>query len=174
METIFGKPLASAPRRLQKMFMRLQHYDIDIQYKKGSEMYLADMLSRHFSVDEAHLIRSALEEEIDGMPLIEEINQMIASEEKMLRLKNETDKDEALQMVKAIIQNRWPETKHSLPATVTPYFHIRDELVVQDGLILRGDRVIIPKALRKEMIEDLHTAHQGIESSLRRARESIF
>ena len=42
LETIFGKPLASAPRRLQKMFMRLQRYDIDIQYKKGSEMYLTD------------------------------------------------------------------------------------------------------------------------------------
>ena len=137
-------------------------------------MYPADTLSRHFSEDEARLIRSAFDEEIEGMPRIEEINQMIASEEKMLTLKNKTGKDEALQMVKAIIQNGWPETKHSLPATVTPYFHIRNELVVQDGLILRGDRVAIPKALRKEMIEDLNAAHQGIESSLRRARESIF
>ena len=49
LETIFNKPLASAPRRLQKMFMRFQRYDINIQYKKGSEMYLADTLSRHFS-----------------------------------------------------------------------------------------------------------------------------
>ena len=78
-EMIFGKPLASAPRRLQKMFMCLQCYDINIQYKKGSEMYLADTLSRHFSGDEAHLTRSEIEEEIKGMPCIEEINQMIAA-----------------------------------------------------------------------------------------------
>lgn len=77
-------------------------------------------------------------------------------------------------MVKASMRNGWPESKHSLPATVTPYFHIRDELVIKDGLIFRGDRVVIPKALRKEMIEDVHAAHQGIESSLRRARESIY
>lgn len=57
LETIFRKPLASAPGRLQKMFLRLQRYDIDIQYKKGSEMYLADTLSRNFSGDEVHLIR---------------------------------------------------------------------------------------------------------------------
>ena len=96
---------------------------------------------------------------------------MIASEDKMLRL---TGKDEALQAVKAIIQDGWPESKHSLPATITPYFHICHELVVQDGLILCGDRVVIPNTLRREMIEDLHAAHQGIESSLRRARESIY
>ena len=40
LETIFGKSIATAPRRLQKMFMRLQRYDLDIHYKKGSEMYL--------------------------------------------------------------------------------------------------------------------------------------
>ena len=174
LETIFGRPLASAPRRLQKMFMRLQRYDINIQYKKGSEMYLADTLSRHFSDEETHLIRSESEEEIEEMPQIEEINHMIASEDKILRLKNETAKDKVLQDVKAVIQGGWPENKHSLPSAVTPYFHICDELVVQEGLILRGDRVVIPKALRKEMIEDLHTAHQGIESTLRRARESIY
>ena len=137
-------------------------------------MYLAHTLSRHFSGNEAHLIRSAFEEEIEDMPCVKEINQKIASDKKMLRLKTETGKDEALQMMKPIIQNRWPKSKHSLPATVTPYFPICDKLVVQEGLILRGDRVVIPKALRKEMIKDLHPAHQGIESTLRRARESIY
>ena len=174
LETIFGKPLATAPRRLQKMFMRLQRYDLDIHYKKGSEMYLADTLSRHFSGDEVHVVRSNFEEEIEEMPKIEDINQMVASEDKMARLKDETSKDEVLQAVKAAIQRGWPESKSSLPAAVTPYFQFRDELVAQEGLILRGDRVVIPHTLRKETIQDLHAAHQGIESTLRRARESIY
>ena len=67
LETIFGKPLATAPRRLQKMFMRLQLYDIDIQYKKGSEMYLADIQSRHFIKDQP--TKSRFEEEFDQVPL---------------------------------------------------------------------------------------------------------
>ncbi len=46
LETIFKKPLSSAPRRLQKMMMRLQRYNIKVGYKKGSTMYLADTLSR--------------------------------------------------------------------------------------------------------------------------------
>ena len=34
--------------------------------------------------------------------------------------------------------------------------------------------MVIPKTLRKETIQDLHAAHQGLESTLRRARESIY
>ena len=114
------------------------------------------------------------EDEIEEMPKIEDINQMVASEDKMARLKEETSKDEALQAVKAAIQRGWPESKSSLPAAVNPYFQFRDELVEQEGLILRGDRVVIPNTLRKETIQDLHAAHQGIESTLRKARESIY
>ena len=39
--------------------------------------------------------------------------------------------------------------------------------------MFRGDRVIIPRSLRKEMLSDLHSAHQGLESMTRRARETI-
>ena len=46
LENIFKKPLASAPLRLQRMLLRLQRYDIDLQYKPGKEMLLADTLSR--------------------------------------------------------------------------------------------------------------------------------
>ena len=95
LERIFGKPLASAPS-LQKMLMRLQRYHIDIQYKKVSEMYLADTLSRHFTGDEVHLTKSEFEEALEETSQIEEINQMVASGDKLSRLKDETDKDEVL------------------------------------------------------------------------------
>ena len=45
------KTLSSAPRRLQKMFMRLQRYDIDIQYKRVLEMHLVDTFSGPFTGD---------------------------------------------------------------------------------------------------------------------------
>ena len=46
LEVIFKKPLLSAPQRLQRMLLKLQCYDLDVQYKKGTEMYIADFLSR--------------------------------------------------------------------------------------------------------------------------------
>lgn len=46
LQSILKKPLASAPRRLQGMMMRLQRYDITVGYERGKNMFLADLLSR--------------------------------------------------------------------------------------------------------------------------------
>ena len=48
LESIFKKGLLSAPKRLQHMMLQLQKYDLKVTYKKGSEMYLTDTLSRAF------------------------------------------------------------------------------------------------------------------------------
>jgi len=46
LETIFKKPLNKAPRRLQRMMLKLQRYQFSVRYKKGKELYVADTLSR--------------------------------------------------------------------------------------------------------------------------------
>ena len=46
LETIFKKPLSRAPRRLQRMMLRLQNYHFTVQYKKGKDLLVADTLSR--------------------------------------------------------------------------------------------------------------------------------
>ena len=45
LEIIFRKPLLSAPQRLQRMLLRLQKYNLNVTYQKGTEMYIADTLS---------------------------------------------------------------------------------------------------------------------------------
>ena len=46
LETIDAKPLVMAPKRLQRMFLALLDFNFTIRYKKGTEMYIADALSR--------------------------------------------------------------------------------------------------------------------------------
>ena len=69
-----------------------------------------------------------------------------------------------------IILCGWLETKADLPVKLTPYFHTRDEYTVQDGLVFKGDRVVILYHLRAEMREAIHSSHIGIEGCLRWAR----
>ena len=42
------KALQAAPKRLQGMLLRAQRYDINMVYKKGQHMYIADTLSRAY------------------------------------------------------------------------------------------------------------------------------
>ena len=50
----------------------------------------------------------------------------------------------------------------------------RDRLSVLDGCLLYGNRLVIPTKLRHEVLDHLHSAHQGLEGMLSRAKQSVF
>ena len=85
-----------------------------------------------------------------------------------------TDSDETLQAVKIMIKKGWPDEKSRLPPATVPYYHLRDEMVTQDGLIFCGDRLIVPKSLRRGTVKELRASHQGVEATPRRARETLY
>ena len=165
------------------MILRLQRCNLDVRYKKGSELRLADTLSRHYpKLAEAtqdqreHVLfaRSAFEEGLEVEQDVQEINHLLVSEHKAEMFRVETKNDEVLQAVTTIVESGWPAEKRELPPTVAIYYDIRDELVIQDGVLFRGDRFVVPKTPQKRMLQTLHSSHQGIESTLRRARETIY
>ena len=45
---------------------------------------------------------------------------------------------------------------------------------MQNGLIFKGERLVVPTSLREEMTEKLHSSHIGIQGCLRRARETLY
>ena len=44
LETILAKSINSAPKRLQRMMLRLQKYRLNIVHKNGTQMYISDHL----------------------------------------------------------------------------------------------------------------------------------
>ena len=46
------KPLNGAPKRLQRMLLQLQKYSLDVTYKKGKHMHVANTLSCAYLSDE--------------------------------------------------------------------------------------------------------------------------
>jgi hypothetical protein len=46
--SIMRKPLSQAPKRLQALMMRVHRYDMDFHFLKGSELIIADTLSRAY------------------------------------------------------------------------------------------------------------------------------
>jgi len=68
-------------------------------------------------------------------------------------------KDPTLQTLKNVIIREWPENSSSVPEEVSEYFNVRDELAVQDGIIFKGQRCVIPQTLRQKVKEKIHRAH---------------
>ena len=50
----------------------------------------------------------------------------------------------------------------------------RDEISVQNGVLFRGQKVIIPKSLRPEMLTRIHSSHVGGDACYRQARETLY
>ena len=46
LESLFKKPLSKAPQRIQRMMLRVQHYDLKVNYVPGNQLLIADTLSR--------------------------------------------------------------------------------------------------------------------------------
>ncbi|EZA47538.1 hypothetical protein X777_16207 [Ooceraea biroi] len=55
-----------------------------------------------------------------------------------------------------------------------PYFSYYDKLSVNEGVIMFGPRVLMPKEQRKEALEALHLGHQGIIKCRNRANSSLW
>ena len=86
--SISSKPLASAPKRLQRLLLRLQQYDAEIRYRPGREMYLADTLSRaYLSLSPTDTLRSETEKEVE---IIHAVDFRAIFEQQLSEIKQET------------------------------------------------------------------------------------
>ena len=79
-----------------------------------------------------------------------------------------------LQELKNFIISGWPDTKDELHADLRPYWSYRGELVVIDGIILKGRHIVIPGSLKQQVLAQLHTNHMGIEKTKLLAHELVY
>ena len=63
------------------------------------------------------------------------------------------------------------QNKKDVPVDIMHYFSFQDELSTQDGLVFRGERVVIPESLQGDITKWIYSSHVGVEGCLRRARE---
>ncbi|XP_039451539.1 uncharacterized protein K02A2.6-like [Culex pipiens pallens] len=174
---IFNKPLLTAPKRLQHMLLNLQRYHLALEFVTGKENVVADALSRAPHND------STVRDEYQKLNIYKIFKQLedcnvsgylSISDNCLDTIMKATEQDAALQTVIDFIRNGWPSTIDRVPSAAKIYFKYRSELSTQDGLVFRNDRILIPCALQRSMIDKVHVSHNGIESTLKLARENIF
>ena len=82
----------------------------------------------------------------------------------------ESDRD-MQQLVNAILNC---PVEENFPLDVAQYNRYRHALSVLEGVPVFGRRVIIPQGLRKEVLQCLHSGHQGTSKMNERALQAVF
>ena len=179
---IFTKPIYNAPKRLQRMLLRLQKYTLNVLYCPGKEMHIADMLSWAYIHDQNALpsgdyqIFQVLQEnrlfkEIED---IDPAKHVRLSEKGLTELREATRNDNTLKDLAKAIHRGWPELKQDIQPSIRTYWPYRDELIADNNIIFKGSKVVIPESMRSLMLQRTHASHQGPDASVRRARDVIF
>ena len=121
------------------MLLQLKPYRLNIVFKKGKTLYLADTMSRTYLPDNdnsEHRIwctrRSA-----NNRP---EVSRATAN----------------LSKINELILTGWPKKIAGVAEDIKPYFAFRDELAVENGVVYRGERAIVPQSLKDDYIQQLH------------------
>ena len=97
------------------------------------------------------------------------------SQSKLSELKEETTQDVELNILKDTLLRGWPENKKQLNPRIIHNWNVLDEISYIDGLMLKGEKVIIPKSMQKNVIEQIHQkSHLGINKCVSRAKEVFY
>ena len=99
---------------------------------------------------------------------------LAVSKQRLLQIKHASSDDPVFKVLRGTIQHGWPENKKDVPLSIRAYYDFRDELTIQDQLVFKRSRVVIPASLRREMMSVIHASHIGIEGTIRRARDSLY
>ena len=113
--TIFSKPLHTAPKRLWRMLLRLQRYDLHLSYQHGTDVHIADMLSRAY---------------LEGKPsaCALQLQDLSTSLERLEAIKSATAIDAVFQSNYEVVKHGWPHERSMLKPELYPSVHIRDEI----------------------------------------------
>ena len=141
-----------APPRIQNFVLKLQPYNFTVKYLKGSEN-ISDILSRT-PISETDNETCDITEKYVNYVMETSLPVAITLEE----MQQKCETDETLTKVRKCIQtNRWSKSDD-----LKPYRQIKNELSVKDSIILKGNKIIIPKSLQTRVLDLAHESHQGI------------
>ncbi|RXN06658.1 putative protein K02A2.6-like protein [Labeo rohita] len=173
LKLIWNNPRSKPPARIERRGLRLQPYNLKIEYRKGTDNP-ADYLSRHPIPAQSptrNTRATKVAEEYVNFIMQNNTPKAMTLDE----IKSETLKDATLQKVSALIRNNAWHTV-TKDTALRQYEQVKSELTVshEDDIILKGSRIVIPSSLEHRVLQLAHEAHQGITKTKALLREKVW
>ena len=135
--------------RIQRLIVRSFPYQpFDIQYRRGKEIPLADALSR---VTSTPVEEDGIQLPIVAVNLITSNIPVSSTEIELIH--EETSKDPTLTLLRHYIHMGWPIDHRMLPQEFHTFWNYREDLSMENRLITKGARLLIPSTLRRKVLE---------------------
>ena len=153
-----------AAARLQRWAIFLLGYQYDLEFRSTQQHCNADGFSR--------LPLTGMETESLGKEAVTlNLHQIESLPLTTRQIREATSKEVILSRVLDYTMNGWPNE----PAeNVKAYHRCRLELSVEAGCLLRGMRVVVPKVLRSQVLNELHASHLGMVRMKGLARSRVW
>ena len=82
--------------------------------------------------------------------------------------------DSEYNTLRSCVKEGFRKNLNDIPSAAKQFWNLRDELSIEDELILYAVRIVVPRLARKDVLEQLHPAHHGIDCTKRRARQTVY
>ena len=82
--------------------------------------------------------------------------------------------DPDLVLLTSLVQQALTEEGGELPQGLRQFHQHREHLSIVDGVVIYKKRTVVPATLRSEVLEALHSAHQGCTGMQARADAALF
>ena len=94
----------------------------------------------------------------------------------LVRVKAAAAVDPIMEQLRRAIREGFPNDKCNLQPPLRPFWNMRHQLAIDeaDDIVVAGSRVVVPKALQKDILKDLLQMHQGATKLRQRARLSVY
>ena len=82
--------------------------------------------------------------------------------------------DDELALLKHTKNHGWPSTIREVPSEIQPYWTFREELTVEDGIILKGRQIVVPNKRCQGTLQLIHEGHLGLGKCRLRAKDTMY
>ena len=172
---LFRKMAPSTPKRLFHLFLKIQHLDVDLQWRPG-RLNCSDFMSRAPNTETSRQPQNEI-----MLPNTEELEatlvQSIAAQSDKMCLsliREHTLQDSELSTLKdRITKSDWES--HKKTEFIKPYFSQKEEYYIIDDIVWRNNAIVVPSALRNTISDLCHkVGHLGITGTINLLKQFFF
>ena len=146
LETILSRSLNQATPHLQRILIRTFPYSFMVRYLPGLKHQLADCLSHVGGLQDSI--------KLSKLSVYQITSQLNARSDSLQQLREATQADDMLEILKYTINQGWPSSIKDVPSKIQPFWTFQEELTIEDGLILKGTRIVIPSKKQDDILVD--------------------